>query len=332
VDGPIDYIWKGGARVVKIGFVIITHNEPEQLLRLVKTLSAMFDVPPIVCHHNFSLCPLDEALFPPNVRFVHPHILTHWGHISVPSAALRALDLLRKCSELDWFVLLSGTDYPVRPADEIVAELSNANYDIFLDNREILYRGDLSDQTAQSGFGRASWNAIAYDRYCAFPVFWWPRLSIKALFSGVFPFRKERVLIRHPDMIRWLRLKRPSRIFGGAIWFQANRKAIDHLLDDPSLPMLVRYYRNRKCPEESIFHSSLCIQPDLRICKSNMRYEEWMQYEDRSIYREHPAHPRWLEASDVPKIVASGAYFARKFRPDGVAQELLDQRVLVHKK
>jgi hypothetical protein len=304
---------------VKIGFAILTHNEPEQLLRLVKTLSAMFAVPPIVCHHDFSKCSLAEALFPPNVRFVHPHTLTRWGHITVALAALKALSLLRKCSELDWFVLLSGSDYPVRPADEIVAELSNSNYDLFLDNREILYRPDPSGQTAQFGFGRPDWIPLAYDRYCAFPLFWWPRPSRKALFYGVFPIRKERVLIRHPNVIRRLRLKRPSRIFGGDFWFQANRKAIDNLLDDPFLQMLVRYYRKRKIPEESIFHSVLCSQPDLRICKDHKRYEDWTS---------GGSHPKWLEVSDVPKILASGAHFARKFPPDGVAQRFIDQTVL----
>ena len=39
-------------------------------------------------------------------------------------------------------------------------------------------------------------------------------------------------------------------------------------------------------------------------------------------------HPKWLDVSDVPKILASGALFARKFRPDGVAQEFIDRTVL----
>ena len=64
---------------VKIGFAILSYNEPEQLLRLVKTLNAMFGDPPIVCHHDFSKCSLDEALFPSNVRFVHPHMVTDTG-------------------------------------------------------------------------------------------------------------------------------------------------------------------------------------------------------------------------------------------------------------
>jgi hypothetical protein len=304
--------------VVKIGFAILSYNEPEQLLRLVKTLNIMFGAPPIVCHHNFSQCSLDDAVFPPNVRFVHPHISTRWGHITTPLAALRAFDLLRKYDQPDWFVLLSGSDYPVRPTDKIVADLSNANYDAYLDNREIPYRTVPSGQTASDGFGRPGWIPMAYDRYCACH-FWWPSISKKLLFSKAFPFQRKHFFIRNPDIARWFQFNRPSRIYGGVFWFQANHKAIDRLLDDRSVRRLVRYYRGRLIPEESLFHTVLCSQPDLRICKDNKRYEDWASF---------GSHPKWLEVSDVPKILVSAAHFARKFRPDGVAQEFIDQTVL----
>ena len=81
--------------LVKIGFVILLDNEPEQLLRLVKTLNAMFGDPPIASHHDFSQCPLNEKVFPRNVRFVHPHVVTRWGDMSAPLGALKAFSLLR---------------------------------------------------------------------------------------------------------------------------------------------------------------------------------------------------------------------------------------------
>jgi hypothetical protein len=168
---------------IKIGFSILTHNEPQQLLRLVKTLNAMFGGPPIVCHHDFSQCALEEALFPTNVRFVHPHIVTRWGHITLPLAALKAFSLLRKYDQPDWVFLLSGSDYPIRPADEIVSDLANANFDVYLDNREIRYLdlgqrlgfgqspdGDLAltiiGAAQDDGFERPSWIPLAYYRYC----------------------------------------------------------------------------------------------------------------------------------------------------------------------
>ena len=61
------------------------------------------------------------------------------GHISVPLALLKAFRLLRERDQPDWYVPLSGSDYPVRPADEIEAELSGTKFDAYLDYREILY-------------------------------------------------------------------------------------------------------------------------------------------------------------------------------------------------
>jgi hypothetical protein len=307
---------------VKIGFAILSYNAAEQLFRLVKTLNAVFGHPPIVCHHDFSKCSLDGARFPANVRFVHPHLVTGWGDITVSVALLKAFRLLRSYDQPDWFVALSGSDYPVRPAGEIVAELSNTPYDAYLDSRELLYRALPPGQTAQDGgFGRPGWIPLAYERYCRYR-FWWPRPSKALLRSGAFPFRREYVSIRNHRldcMMRWFQCNRPSRIYGGDFWFQANQKAIGRLLDDPWLPRLIRYYRRRAVPEESLFHTALCNQPDLRICKDHKRYADWTGGGD---------HPKWLEVSDVPKILASGALFARKFRQDGIVTDFIDRTVL----
>ncbi len=302
---------------VKIGFAILTHNAPEQLLRLVKTLNAMFGAPPIVCHHDFSQCALSEALFPPNVRFIHPHIVTSWGDITLPQAALKALESLRRSDQPEWFVLLSGSDYPVRSANDILADLTRTNYDAYLDHRQ-LRRHPVPPDNIPWSHSHPAWTQMAYDRYCSYS-FWSP--SKKLLLSGSFPFRKKFLSVRNQRMermTRWFQFNRPSRIFGGDFWFQANQKAIDRLLE-PAMQKLVRYYRGRHVPDESIFHTLLCNQADLRICQDNKRFAEWTHGGD---------HPKWIEASDIPRILASGAFFARKFRPDGAVQALIDQTVL----
>jgi hypothetical protein len=256
----------------KFGFAVLSNTEPKQVLRLVRGLNATFGDPPIVCHHDFEKCSLDEAIFPNNVRFIHPHLDTHWGHINVPLAALKAFSLLKEHAQPDWFVLLSGSDYPVRPADAIIDELTNSNYDVYLDHREILYRAVHPGQTAQDwGFGRAAWIRLAYDRYCSLPLFWWPRPSKKLLFSGAFPLQKKYVFLRNPSILRRIVRDRPARIYGGDFWFQADQKAIDRLLNHPSVPGLVQYYSRRPNVDESLFHTVLCNQPDLRICKDHKR-------------------------------------------------------------
>jgi hypothetical protein len=307
---------------VKIGFAILTHNEPGQLFRLVKTLNSMFGGPPIVCHHDFSQCSLQEGQFPANVRFVHPHIVTKWGDITLPLAALRAFSLLRNYDQPEWFFLLSGSDYPVRPADEITTELWYDDYDAYLDNREILCP-ELA-HTQEPGNDRAAWIPEAYYRYCA-TRFWVPRPSRKVQYSRSFPFLirahsegrdlahgldgfKQFAPIRNRTInavCRWFQFDRPTRIYGGDFWFHANAKAIDRLLDEPSMKRLVRYYRSRPIPDESLFHTALCSQADLRICKDQKRYADWA---------DDSPHPKWLDESDLPMIIASGAFFARKVR------------------
>lgn len=303
---------------LKIGFAILSYNEPAQLLYLTKVLTAMFNEPPIVCHHNFDQCDLRQESFPPNVRFVHPHIGTRWGHITTPVAALKSFSLLRAEGDPDWYFLLSGSDYPVRPAREILTELSFTRYDAYLDNREITYGAVPPRQTAtDGGFSRESWTRLAYDRHCACYL-WWPRISKEALFSGRIPFKREYVFIRNPRILRWLQWNRPPRIFAGRFWFHGNHKAISRLLDNASQSVL-RYYRRRLIPEESLFHTILCGS-DLQICSDSKRYEDWTA---------GGAHPKWLTLSDVSKIMASGALFARKLRADGVVQRRINETLYI---
>ncbi len=303
----------------KIGFAILSHSEPNQLRSLTATLNAMFDRPAIVCHHDFSKCPLDESKFEGNVRFVHPHFVTGWGNINVPLAALKAFKELWERDRPDWFVLLSGSDYPVKPAEEIIAELSGGKYDVYLDHREISYRAIPPEQTAKYAFGSPGWISLAYNRYLGIPLFWWPRPSKARLFSGRFPFVKRYVFLRNPRILDWLNAKRPSRVYGGDFWFEANAKAIGRLLDDPTLPQLIDYFSGRPNVDEALFHTVLCGHADLRMCKDHKRYEDWSA---------DGKHPKWLEISDVTKIAASGAHFARKFKPEGVVQDFIDSNLL----
>ena len=303
---------------LKTGFAIVSHNHPEQLLRLVKTLTAMFDAPPIACHHNFSQCPLRSEIFPSNVSFVTPHIDTKWGHITTVLAALRAFGQLRSHAQPDWFVLLSGSDYPVRCADEITRDLGSTEYDAFLDHRAIQHDKLPPGQTEQHGFGRPDWVKIGYNRYCAYQ-FWLPFPSRKLWHAGSFPFWKRPFLIRDPRIVWALRgFRQPMRVYGGDFWFHARDRAVDRLLDS-CLDKLIRYYYSREIPEESFFQTALCNQSDLKVCAKHKRYADWTQ---------GGAHPKWLEVSDVPLILASRAHFARKFRPDGELQEFVDKEVL----
>ncbi len=290
-----------------IGFVILSHSNPHQLLRLVRTLGRMFGNPPVVCHHDLHQSPLDFAQFPRFCRFVQPAIGTRWAHISVVQAAMAAMNKLVGESDPDWIVLLSGADYPVQPARDILSDLENTDADAFLDYIEAAPWGR-TKCSGNSISGSPKWGQRAYDRYVSQLLFEYPSLT-----KRLRPTKRV-LIIRNRLVARILTPFGPNfRCFGGDHWFTVNRRAASALIE--GVPLLIQYYEPKFVPEESIYHTVLCNRRDLRIHPDNKRYTDWAG---------SSAHPRVLEACDLAAIRRSGAHFARKFNADSPALGILD--------
>ena len=300
-----------------LGFVILSHANPDQVLRLVRTLNQMYGEPPIVCHHDFSQSTLDTNTLPPNVRIVIPSFRTGWGKFSVVQSFLAALDLLYQESDPDWFCLLSGADYPAAKADVVLDQLRNATCDAFLDVHQ------LDDRPAKARLVGA-WNPELVhletdaqyrtkDRFYNRAQFWVPvirqrprrrlgRLTFYLPFRGRTPYRAG------------------YSLFWGDHWFTANRRAAK-LLRSPTDTerKLQSYLKRRTFPEESYYQTVLCNAPDMTICRDNKRFVQW---------RGGGAHPMTLSTTEVPLALNSGAHFARKFAPNSPALDALDEALL----
>jgi hypothetical protein len=264
----------------------------------------LYDNPLIVCHHNFSLCSLDGFDFPREVTFVRPHIVTKYGNISFYLAGLAALQAMyERADSPDWFVLLSGTDYPVRPAHAVFDELALGGFDAYLDHHlaEYPWTPDPSVKYEPYAFHSAGWVPQAYDRYIAITL-WLPWYS----WARGKPIKIPVGTIRSKSLVSLFNpFSETLKCYGGSGWFTCNRKAAERLLaQNAENRALLTYYSRRFAPDESLPHTILCNQQDLNISKDSLRYIDWNQ----AGY-----HPKTLGMEDVPRILASGAHFARKF-------------------
>jgi hypothetical protein len=300
-----------------IGFVIVSYANPEHLLRLVQRLQRIYDNPPIVCHHDFGQCALRADEFPDDIRFVLPHEKTGWGKFAVVTAALRALELLYQKSTPDWFVLLSGSDYPTMPADQVVADLASCGGDALLDLREVPNSPpDMSypppENPTLQHFGSAENLALAWRRYVGFNA--WvpvvragPRIGRHTMY---FPF----------EMKRWSPFDASFKCFYGDHWFSGNSKVARILLRPTEKHLqLRRHLRWRVVPEECYYHCVLGNSSDVKILKATRRYSEWLG---------GGAHPQVLTVNDLPAIISSRAHFARKFEPGTAVLDEIDQLLL----
>ncbi len=298
-----------------LGFVIVSHREPGQLLRLVTVLNRLYRDPPIACHHDFSQSPLDIARIPDNVLFVQPSVRTGWAKWSVVEATLQALALLYRTSDPDWFVLLSAADYPVMPAQQVLDELRSTSADAFLDYREV---GETTESAQRHGpgnpelghFEAAGNRALNFRRYTRAQL-WLPilRRTDKGIRIGrhtfQLPFAAPGGMFT-PDF----------RCYHGDHWFTGNRRVAQLLLQRiPRYLKLQRHLWGRASPDETYYQTVIANVPDLTINRNNKRYAKW---------NGGGAHPQDLTVAELDLILASGAHFARKFRPDDPVLDRLD--------
>ena len=303
--------------MIRVGFVLLSHTCPEQVLALTHVLTELYDAPPIVCHHDFDQAPLVKAAFPSNVRFVEPHFRTFWGCFSIVPAALAAINLLmRSANPPDWFYLLSGSDYPTINPEKALMLLASTDSDVFIDHREIHYRNELGRQSDErsTGFSRPGYNALAYKRYCAVAV---PRPSMAKPLS--FP-PVGRSYLRHPAWRSVFPAPFESgfRCFAGEHWFTANAKAAEVLLmETERSQQLFQHLRTRESPEECYYHTVLA-NAALRLENDNLRYIKWPSPD--------AWHPKTLDVSDLRAIEESGAHFARKVAYQSDLMHLLSRK------
>ena len=300
-----------------IGFILLTHANESQILRLSDRLNQLFGDPPIVCHHDFSQTSLDPRRFSSNLRFVRPHVKTRWGTISLVHATLRALRLLYDTSAPDWFYLLSGSDYPIRDGGTVAAELASTPCDAFIQLKRVDHtRVPARAPVDSGGLESASYARLAYERYIARSI---PIPSWKHPHRGPAALH---VRVTSPKLLRPFHPFSDSfHCYAGGQWFTANARAAAALLA-PEAERLLQYFTGRFPPDEAVCHTILGNAPDLKLSTDSKHFIRW----------EQGHHPRFLDESDVREMLASNAHFARKFAPEAPVLDILDAQLGMGKK
>ncbi|MEH2069023.1 MAG: beta-1,6-N-acetylglucosaminyltransferase [Nostoc sp.] len=278
-----------------IGFVLLTHTKPLQIYRLINTLNRMFNYPVIVCHHDFSKCDLSVDALSKNVLLVRPHVQTEWAGFTLIEATIQSLQLMYKATDApDWFVLLSGADYPIKSARQILDDLTLNPYDAYIQYEQITYETYKLDLKPNM-----LWLKNSYQRYCT------KSFSFNYL-KKYFAQLNIEICLEHPLLTKaFLPFSDKLACFSGSQWFCANRKAAEYIIDFHSQKNAVTlYYEKLKYTDESYFQTILANAPHLKLKNDRRRYIDWS--------RGGP-HPKVLLMEDLPNLMGSSAHFARKF-------------------
>jgi hypothetical protein len=284
---------------MKIAYLIVAHNTPNHLRRLVRSLSSPdcdFFIH-VDRRSKFSDFSLIEGS---NVFFAHDRIPVYWGDFSVTRTIImlikQALDANRNYG---YFVLLSGSDYPLRSTSYI--------HDFFeiYQNTEFINMVKMPCAKVGKPISRLRSYKVESSHSIRKQIF-----EITQRFLRKFGL--DSVLER--DYKKILGDLEP---YGGSTWWALTKHACEYIINFiDSKPQVVDFYKNTLLADEMFFQTILWNSQFKETVKRNLTYTDW------SAGGSHPAmidsrHIRFFK--DQRKIIAHDVYgkgellFARKF-------------------
>ena len=305
---------------IRCCYHIQSHRSPEQLERLVATIKRFS--PDCVVHisHDRHGAALDvatlEAFSDTHVEFADGG----YGDYSHVDRYFSGVDFLERHGiDVDWYVNLSGQDYPVTRPDRAEAELECSGVDGFMEHWDMYGpEGHWPATRVESRYGFRHRRLMPLSATAA------RRLRPLQAVNRVQPLVRVHVAY---GLTVGRRVRSPFgagtglRLHGGSAFSSLRWPVVLHLRDYLAAhPEVVEYFRATLSPEEAVFQTVLCSSSEYRT--GDLRLDpDCKRYFDFSGSQLN--HAGVLTPDDLPAIIASGAHFARKFDQD-LHPELLD--------
>lgn len=306
---PLDRIKK------KIAYLVLAHHHPLQLSRMVARLDCEAVEFFIHIDKKSHITPFKTALEAyDRVTFLEKRYAVYWKGFSQILATM-ALLKAALASRAEYYILLSGSDYPLKPNNEILRFLegNNTQYLHFFSLHDFpgwlkkvrYYYWDSLLTNPREGFRPVKWRYIKY---------------IQKGILNRLPPRKLPSGIQQP--------------YGGSQWWMLTHDCAAYCLDFlEKNPGFRRFYRFTDSPDEMVFQTIILNSPfansvrnylqyrnnrkqvvaevlgkPLGFCPYNYRYIDW-----HSPQRGFPAT---LNEENFEEMVESGALLARKLDPE----------------
>jgi len=119
-------------------------------------------------------------------------------------------------------------------------------------------------------------------------------------------------------MIKLFRRRRPPKfkVYWGSNYFALTRPACEHLANSQITHDMLRFFRFTLCADEMVFQNAIMHGPE--PLRNSIVSKTW-----RKITWSGGSHPKTYTAADLDELMASDAWFARKF-DESVDSKILD--------
>jgi hypothetical protein len=279
---------------MRVGYIVTAHTLPDHLVRLIRRLdsdNARFFVHVDRRAPASVMATVERELGGAARVQLLPRHRCHWASFSLVQAALEGVRaIVDSPEELDYGVLLTGQDYPLRPASLIERRLQDADGRSFLTHRPATGR-------FLRRLTRFHWHGTVLGRRVRLPNRLMPLTVKRSLPPGLEPYT------------------------GSAHWC-LSRECLRYIRDlESRRPQLIDFFRWSAVPDEQFFQTILMSSSLAQtVVNDDLRYMDWSDGANS---------PRTLTSADLDRLLASDDLFARKFDPrvDAHVLDALDESI-----
>lgn len=295
--------------IMRIAFIITAHNDPVHLKRMTDALpeSSEFFVH---VDAKSDIEPFLKLIDNPRVHFTKKRINVMWGSLGVVDSQMQAIgEALVSGKEYDYFISLSGLDYPLwsnRKIEEFLQSHKGTNF---------IYGVDMDKQGKESKL---------YRQYRFFNCKYWRYKTLKSKF---------RVSLR--EFVYALGIRKPLHfsaegknynLYKGAMWWAFTQDfvkvAYNYWANNKEY---YKYFINSFAPDETFFSTIAFNNEELKRTTLG-EVEHFTRLEDVTplTFIDYTNGIKILDESDLPRLLSSGKIFFRK-TITGQSDRLMDK-------
>ena len=238
---------------MKIAYLILAHNNWRHLERLLAALNA--DEVSFFIHIDKKATA--DASFSEynNVKVLTDRVTVNWGGYSLVEAEFRLLKAAHEADNFDYYVLLSGVDYPIRSNRYIQSFFTKNKTKNFINVVKIPQ------------------NVKKYERLDTYHIEGGARNNKLKRYSigginvliGYLPFKRG-----YPKRYAHFNL------YAGSTWWAFHRDFVGYLLNyRVNNPHFFNFYKHARCPSEMIFQTIIMNSPFRESVDYGLTYDDW---------------------------------------------------------
>jgi hypothetical protein len=270
---------------MKIAYLITAYNNFTHLTRLIRALN---DSNVVFFIHIDKKSPLPDTLPAlDNVIFIKRENVwwAGWSHVD----AILRLIRCAKTYGFDYYILISGTDYPIRPNAFLYEKLSGGGEYINITQE---YAQEKPESRIKyyyfDGFDRRNARSIK-------TVFF---LSLERILR-VF-FQKKAYPFQH--------------IYYGSTWWALSHDCIVYVLDQIDLNKeYIQFFKTCWCPDELLFQTIIGNSPFFSKCTLNLTYTDWSSVPAPALINQNHVELFKNQIEFTGGYGTATPFFARKF-------------------